>query len=339
MQVKSPLKSRPVALKLFLMGVFVLSFLLSSCGENKPKQYRVGILCGVNAFAPVADSLKAEMAKLGYEEGKNIVYDLQLFNADPEGVKRAAKKFVADKVDLIFAITTDPALVAKKAVQGTDIPVVFANASIEWNDLVESVRKPGGNITGVRFPGPDLVAKRLEILISLAPKAKRIFVTYDRNYPNIEGVLKVLRPAASSAGVKLVEVPVTNMEGIRADLQARGASDDIGVDAIAIMPEALSQSPPAWALITQFADKHGLPIAGAAPSTADRGAVFSYTPNILKLGKLAAPLADKVLRGTKAGTIPLVTPEAYLRLNYKKAKELGLTVPDNLLSLASEIIR
>ncbi len=323
-----------------LVGFIVLSLLLSGCdGTQKPKVYRVGILSGVDAFASIADGFKAGMAELGYIEGENIVYDLQKVNADPVKEQQILEKFVADKVDLMFVFPTDSAVAAKAATQGTDIPVVFAFANLEGVDLVESVRQPGGNITGVRYPGPDLTVKRFEFLRELAPQIKRLWITFDANYPAIKSALDALRPAALSSGVTLVEVPVASVADIQADLQARAQSGDIGMDAILIMPEVLSQSPDGWAAISQFATEHKVPIAGSAGFEADTGAVFSYIPDTVETGRLAAPLADKILKGTPAGSIPVVTPESRLRLNYKVAQALGLTVPEGLLRQASEVIR
>jgi putative ABC transport system substrate-binding protein len=322
-----------------LIWVVVLALLLSGCGPEKPKVYRVGIVSGVEAFATIGDGFKAGMAELGYVEGENIAYDVQDAKGDPAETERALEQFVADEVDLIFAFPTEPAVAAKAATQGTDIPVVFALAGLEGNDLVESVRQPGGNITGVRFSGPDNTLRRFEILLELAPQAKRVYLTYDPNYPNAPSTLEALRPTASSMGITLVEAPVASVEEIQAALQARAASDDMGMDAILIMPEVLSQSPASWAAISQFAAEHKVPIGGAMPFTADQGALFSYVGDNIEMGKQAASMADKIFKGTPAGTIPVVSPEDRLRLNYKVAQELGLTVPEGLLRLAVEIIR
>jgi putative ABC transport system substrate-binding protein len=324
----------------FTLLVVVCMF-LGGCGEKaqKKKLYCVGIVSGVETFVNIADGFKTKMTELGYVEGENIVYDLQQLNADPVGEQRVAEKFVHDKVDLIFAFPTEPAVAAKAATQGTDIPVVFAMAGIEGNDLVESVAKPGGNITGVRYPGPELTVKRLDILHELVPQAKRILITYDPNYPTIPTALSQLRPAALSMGLTLVEDPVKNLEQLKASLQKKAASADIGIDAILIMPEVLTQSPDGWAIVSKFAAKHKLPIAGSAAFEADTGALFSYIPDLVEIGKLAAALADKIFKGTPAGTIMVVTPDSRLRLNYKLIQELGLKVSEGLLSRADEVIR
>jgi putative ABC transport system substrate-binding protein len=335
---KAPQNRAPNRWTTFVCLVVVV-LLFSGCGDRKPKVYRVGILSGVEAFAGVADGFRSKMAELGYIEGQNILYDVEKLNADPVGEKRVARKFVTDKVDMIFAFPTEPAVAAKEATQGTNIPVVFANAGLEGTNLIRSVREPGGNITGVRFPGPDATLKRFEFLLELVPHAKRVYITYDRNYPNNAPAMEVLRSSGRSKGVTLVEVAVTSLEEIQAGLRALPASGDTGIDAMLIMPELLTQSPAGWAVITKFASERRVPIGGAANYTAEHGAVFAYAPDPIDLGKLAAPLADKIFKGIPAGTIPVVTPENHLHLNYKLAQELGLRVSEGLLKQATQIIR
>jgi putative ABC transport system substrate-binding protein len=311
----------------------------SGCGENKEKVYRVGIVSGLGSFIKIADGFKAKMTELGYIEGKNIVYDLHGLDADPAGEERVANKFVEDKVDLIFAFPTGSSFAAKAAAQGTNIPVVFAMAGIEGNNLVESISKPGGNITGVRFPGPEMTVKRLDILHELVPQANRIYIIYDPNYPNTHIAIEQLRQATREMDLTLVEDPVNNPAELRAALQKRAASDDIGIDAIFMMPEVLTHSSEGFGEILKFANEHKVPVAGTMANTADLGAVFSYGPDTFELGVIAAIQADKIFKGTPAGTIMVVTPSMYLRLNYKVINELGLNVSEGLLSIAKEIIR
>lgn len=317
-----------------------LGFGLMGCAlQAPPKVYRVGIVSGIPAFDPIADGFKSKMAELGYVEGKNISYDFQSTMADASREQQIIKKFVDDKVDLIFALPTEPAVAAKAATQGTNIPVVFAMSNLEGVDLVNSVREPGGNITGARYPGPDLAIKRLELLQELAPQAKRVGIIYNSNYPANASARQALLEAIPSMGVTLVDMPITSVEEIQTELEKRAKANDVGMDAILIMPDNLTQSPPGWALVTKFAADHKLPIAGSAGFEADSGAIFSYIPDNIKTGALVAPLADKILKGTPAGTIPVVTPESELRINYRVAQALGLTVPDGIMKLATEIIR
>lgn len=339
------MKSNGDAQRIRTMGLITLilivasSLFLSGCGAERSKVYRVGILSGIPPFATMGDGFKAGMAELGYVEGENIVYDVREINADPDEQRRVLKEFVDDEVDLIFAFATEAALDAKAATEGTDIPVVFAMANLEGVDLVGSIRQPGGNITGVRYPGPDLAIKRFEMLLEIAPQTKRLYLPYRENYPANHSALEVLHPAAAAAGVTLVEAPLSSADDLEADLQARAAADDIGIDAVLIMPDDITQSPPGWPMLSEFAAEHKIPIGGSASYEADTGAVFSYINDNIETGRLAAPLADKIFNGTPAGTIPVVTPESELRLNYKVAQELGLTVPEGMMSMAAEIIR
>jgi putative ABC transport system substrate-binding protein len=223
--------------------------------------------------------------------------------------------------------------------QGTDIPVVFAFSTIEGTGLVDSLRSPGSNITGVRYPLPELTAQRFEFLYKLAPGLKRLWIFYDINYPTSKLALESLRPAAAAKGVTLVEVTGTRPEEIPADLEARSASSDIGLEAMLVMPDPNPQSPVGWSAINSFAARHKVPVAGQMASQVEEGALFSYAPDLFELGKLAASLADKIFKGTPAGSIPVITPESYLTLNYKVSQELGLTVSDGMLNRANKIIQ
>ncbi|VVB91017.1 ABC transporter substrate binding protein [uncultured archaeon] len=335
-----PLKQNRFRRQIQLVTLLVAIMFLSGCtSPPTQKVYHVGILSGTDDFLPIADGFKAKMTKLGYVEGKNIVYDLRKTNADPAGEQLAAKKFVDDRVDLIFTFPTEPSITARNATRGTNIPVVFAYAGIEGSNLVKSVREPGGNNTGVRFPGPEQITKRLEILLDVAPSVKRVWIGYDRNYPNNAPTLAALRPLALSRGVTLVEVPAANLEEIRADLEARNSSPDIGMDAIILMPDIFNHCPEGWGMIRKFAAEHRVPVGGSFLYTVEQGAVFGNANDLVKVGELAAPQADKILRGVPAGTIPVVTPEQELWINYKRAQELNLTVSEGLLSRAVEIIR
>lgn len=322
-----------------LVGMIVATLVLSSCGTTANKMYRVGILSGLSFFSNTADSFKAKMADLGYVEGKNITYDIQQTNVDPAAEEKILNKFVADQVDLIFVFPTEVSLAAKQATQGTNIPVVFAQAFIEQGGLVNSVREPGGNITGVRFPGPDLAIKRLEVLLELMPQAKRVWVPYQKGYPNIPPQLDTLRPAAAAAGVTLVEAPFSTVADLQADLEARAKSADIGMDAVLMLAEPLTLTPDAFVAIGAFAKAHKLLVGGALVTIGGYSSVFGVMVDNVAVGNQAAPLADKIFKGTSAGSIPLASAESFLKINYKAAQALNLRVPEGLLRQAAEVIR
>lgn len=320
--------------------LIVAALLLSGCGgaQQKTKVYKVGILVGLEFVTPIADGFKAGMAELGYVEGENIIYDVQITNFDIPTYQSVLKKFVDDKVDLIVVTPTEATIEAKTITQGTNIPVVFTFAFTEGMGIIDSVREPGGNITGVRFPGIDITIKRFEILREIAPQAKRIWIPYQRGYPIVAPQLDALAPLAKTAGVTLIEFPADNAEEIQTALTALPAGD-VGMDAIMFLVEPLTTLPDTFMAVAKFAYDNNVPFGGVYNSIDGYSSIFGVNVDLAESGRLAAPLADKVLKGTQAGTIPAATPENFIQINFKAAQQFGLTVPEGLLKQANEIIR
>jgi putative ABC transport system substrate-binding protein len=279
------------------------------------------------------------MTELGYVEGENITYDVQITNFDIPTYQSVIKKFVEDKVDLILVTPTEATMEAKTVTQGTDVPVVFDFAFTEGMGIIESVGQPGGNITGVRFPGIDVTLKRFEIMRKIAPDAKRIWIPYQRGYPIVAPQLEALETLAKGEGVTLIPFPADNGAEIQAELDARAAASDTGIDAILLLVEPLSVDPSAFEAIGKFAYEHLLPFGGAYFSTGEYTSLFGVNVDLFESGKLAAPLADKIFKGASAGTIPVASPDNFIQIDYKIAQELGLNVPDGVLKQANEIIR
>jgi putative ABC transport system substrate-binding protein len=221
--------------------------------------------------------------------------------------------------------------------QGTGIPLVFAHAFIEDVDLIESMREPGKDITGVRYPGSDLAIKRFEILLDMVPDAKRVWVPYLQGYPSVPSQLEVVRSMAAASGVTLIEAPATSAAELQDDLARRVRGDDPGIDAMLFLAEPMCVNPEAVTVIGAFAAEHNLPVGGSSSPLPQL--VFSLLPQNVAVGYQAATVADKVLKGTPAGAIPVVSPESYLKIYYTQAKALGLDAPEGLLSRADEIIR
>ena len=326
---------------LLLWVGLALVAMLNGCSEKRPekKVYRVGVLAGLSFVADITDGFKAGMTELGYIEGQDIHYRVQQTDFDITAYKRILKEFVADKVDLIVVFPTEASMEAKAATEANGIPVVFTFALIEGMGLVESVRHPGGNITGVRYPGPDVVLKRFEITRELAPQARRILVCYQRDYPIVAPQLESLRTAATSAGVTLIEIPATNAAELEAELKKRSTSPESIPDAILIMVEPLAVTPEAFTALGRFAAEHNVPMGGALMSLGGYRSIFGVNVDNVKVGKQAAPLADQIFKGTPAGAIPVVSAESFFNIDYKAAQALGLKVPEGLLSRADEIIR
>ena len=323
-----------MSLALFLLTLYGLT----GCAKNE-KVYRVGVISGSDFFYAITDGFKTRMSDLGYIEGKNILYDIKKFNFDKQGEELAAGKFVKDQVDLIISFPTEATLIAKKATKGTNIPVVFAVSLTEGNNLVESIEKPGGNITGItNMVFSDYTAKRLEILHEILPEAGRIYVIYETSHPITSSALKGLEKAAQSLGIRLIKEDITTGEKLQAALVKlnKRAGD---IDAIFTMPGTIITLPDNFTTLVKFSRIHKIPIDATLAPMVDRGALLNYATNNIEIGQQAAVIADKILKGTPAGTIPVTMDNNHLRINYKVAQEYGIKIPESILRKASEIIK
>jgi putative ABC transport system substrate-binding protein len=279
------------------------------------------------------------MTELGYVEGENIVYDLRYTNFEPEREREIIQSFVEQNVDLIVAFPTEAAMTAKAGAQGTGIPVVFAFANTEGTGLAESVRRPGGNTTGVRYPGPDVAVNRFEVMMELAPDAKRICIPYQDGYPIVPGQLEILREVSAERGVTLIEAPMDDAQDAAEFFGERSGRKDIGMDAVLFIAEPLAVTPDAFLVIAEFATRHKIPAGGAIFEVDGYRSVYGAHPSVVDSGIQAANQADKVLQGSPAGTIPVVSAENSLEIDFAAAETLDLEVPEGLLSRANRIIR
>lgn len=331
----------PVSCGLLAMlgGLILLGLFSAGCDQKTGRVFRLGILSGSDSLYIIADGFKAGMTELGYAEGRRIAYDVRRFNFDPAAEKLAAQKFVQDKVDLVFAFPTETAFSAKEVLEGTNIPMVFAYAGVEGSDLVRSVREPGGNITGLRYPGPEMIARRLELLHEIAPQVARAWIAYQKDYPNNAPALEALRPLAASMHIGLTEIPADTVEALRGELASRAQMVVPGRDAFLLMPDLLNHSPDGWGVIRKFAEDHHMPIAGSFLYTVEEGALFGNCNDLFDVGRRTASLADRILRGVPAGTIPVITPEQELWINFRRAQDFGLSVPMGMLKMARKVIR
>lgn len=322
-----------------LFKLALLCFWVAGC-DNAPNQYRIEILADNPDFEDVVTGFKEQMSDFGYAEGKDTLYVLNDFSASLDPVFEIRERIqTANGVDLILSLFTGASLVAREAATLTGKPMVFAYAAVEDTGLVESIRDPGGTATGVRYPGPEQIGKRLEILHRIAPDHTRVCVAHARDYPPVAPALSALRALARSLGVTLVELEVEDLADLAKELHARGQLPDPGMDAILLMPDYVNHSHDGWILIRDFAARHDLPVAGSFLYTVEQGALFGNANDLVDVGRQAASLAHKILQGIPAGTIPVVSPEQELYINFKRAEELGLEIPEGLLRQARIIVQ
>ncbi len=323
---------------LLLAGMLILPACTSPAPT--PHVFHVGILMGAELFESVVDGFKQQMADYGYIEGENITYTVKQAYGDPDTMRDIADTFVANDVDLILTVTNGAALAARRATENTDIPVVFAIVlAPKETGIVDDLRHPGGNLTGVRNPLEDFIGKRLEFLQKINPAYRRVWTPYDPSYPTAPIMLTRVREDAAILQMPLVETQVKSTDDITAYLQSLPDDKPLPFDAIIIMPDLVVQGGTSWAVIKQFANARKIPIIANTIRQLEDGALFGYFTENRNTGQAAARIAQQILSGVSPADLPVETADVFLFVNVKAANALGITVPTSILHQADTIIR
>lgn len=289
-------------------------------------RYKIGILYSLDTFDSTIDGLKIKMTELGYKEGKDISYDMQKVQmSDSSAIQQNLQKFADEKVDLIFVFPTELIDSALKISEKTGIPVLFANSDIS--------KRPEGNITGITHSVSEVTILRFETLEKMLPLARKIIVPYQRGSSISETDLAVLRPAAKTANVSLLEIPITDPSDL-ASLSGKLAK----ADAVFFLPDPIAGDMNIRKTIDDFAEKVGMPVVGFLDQASDRS-FFSLAWDNVETGKQAGLIANQILAGTRASDIPLSQAHVYLQINMKVAQKMGIKVSDDILSRADEVIK
>jgi len=274
------------------------------------------------------------LTETGYVESRNVAIEFRWAAGQDDQLPELAADLIRRRVAVIATPGSTPAALAAKAATAT-IPIVFAiGADPIALGLVASLNRPGGNVTGISFQTVELVAKRLELLRELAPRATRFVALVNPDVPFTDAVVKDLQASASSLGL-LVEI-----------LHARtGREIDAAFATLVQKPDsALLVSPDAFffqrrAQIVTLAARHALPAIYGTREFSDIGGLISYGPNIVDACQRAGVYAGRILKGEKPADLPVQQPTKFeLVVNLNTAKALGLTVPNKLLALADVVI-
>jgi putative tryptophan/tyrosine transport system substrate-binding protein len=283
------------------------------------------------------DAFKGALAELGYVEGRDYGIEGKFADTDNSRLPTLASELVARGVDIIVTIGTPSVTAAKNAT--TMIPIVMAgSADPVEHGLVESIRHPGGNITGVTHsPGPEFAGKGLELLKETAPYIARPAVLWDSSAVHEELSLDAQRAVAAKLGLTLVPHDVKDIRS-GDDLSALfSALTQEGADALFVFPNFVNGK---YARsITNFASANRLPAMYQDTSYIDIGGLISYYTNWVSLRRRAAAYVDKIIKGAKPSDLPVEEPATFqLVVNLKAAKKLGLTIPAAVLARADEVI-
>ncbi|MBI5576734.1 MAG: ABC transporter substrate-binding protein [Deltaproteobacteria bacterium] len=319
----------PPLLLIVVNLLFVLT-IVSSCKPQAKNGYLIGYINPNPEETEGAQGFLRNMPAFGYIEGKNVTY-IKFEKRDHKEIEAAAKDMVAKKADLIFTMTTPAAKLAKKAVEGTKIPIVFVMYDAIESGVVESMVKHGGNITGVQLTGST--RKALDWLLAISPRARNIFVPVCFDTGAARHSLEDLKKAAAHAGLKVTVSEVDTLEKLRKSLSAMPA--DAG--AVFILHSWLIGSN--METILDSAKKRNIPVISAGHVNFDGGVVFSYGPLDDRTGMQAARLAHGILKGASPRDLPVETSDFYLGINLKSANALGVKIPDDVLQQADYIIR
>jgi putative ABC transport system substrate-binding protein len=323
--------------RLTLAGVLLAAFsaLPLAVPAQQTRVYRVGVVHLGGPYARAIDGLRDGLKELGFEEGQQFLFHVRDARGDPKAVEAAARSLEAEKVDVIYAVSVSVTLAVKQATKS--VPIVFeAGTDPVAAGLVESLRRPGGRLTGIHAQSGDLTAKRLELLKELVPRLRRVVTFYSPDNPSSQGAMKIAREAARELKLELVERPVPSVDALRAGLRAIRPGE---ADAFFYVADAMVHSQADW--IVDTAKTKRLPTMFADTDAVARGALAAYgLSSYYMVGRRAATYVQRVLLGANPADLPveqLDTPQ--FAINLKTAKTLGLTIPASVLTRADEVIR
>jgi putative tryptophan/tyrosine transport system substrate-binding protein len=310
---------------------------LGARAQERAPMRRIGVLMQYAAEDAEGRSRLATfllgLQELGWHEGRNARIDVRWGGGDMDRMRTLADELVALAPDVILA-SASPSIASLKRATRT-IPVVFANVIDPVGaGFVESLARPGGNITGFTLFDYALSGKWLELLKQVAPSVSRAAVARDAALPTSAGQLGALQSAAASLGIELAPVGVGNAEEIARGLDAFARTAKGGL-VVTLSPSASAHRDH----IVALALRHGLPAIYPLRFFAVGGGLVSYGPNPNNQFQRAAGYVDRILKGEKPADLPVQNPTRYeLVVNLKTARALGLSVPDAILLRADEVI-
>jgi ABC-type uncharacterized transport system substrate-binding protein len=317
----------------FALGVMLLAY-SSPSQAQQPKTYRIGVILPGGPLHEVIDGLKDGLKDLGFEEGKQFILTIRDTKGETKAAIEAARSFDLEKVNLIYALTTPVITAAKEATVNT--PIVFCIGSDPVaGGLVDSFPKPGGRLTGVHYLARDLTGKRLEILKEILPKIGRVLTFYDPNNRVAAEGATLAREEAKRLGLKLMERHVASVEDLQKGVQGFKAGE---ADAFLYSPDPMVGSQAQ--LIIDMAKTKRLPTMFQDQTLVAKGGFASYGQNYYEVGRLSAKYVQRVLSGTHPRELKIETLDnVELAINLQTAKQLGLTIPAQVLARANKVIK
>jgi ABC-type uncharacterized transport system substrate-binding protein len=318
------------------LGALLLALGVPVDAQQPKKISRVGYLAAVSAAAdaPRLEAFRQGLRDLGYIEGQNMIIEYRHESGGFERLPELVAELVGQKPDVLVAVTTNAVQTAQKAT--TTIPIVFMGVTDPvTTGLVESLARPGGNITGITNMAAILTGKRLELLKETLPQVSRVAVLWDPQAPGSVPQWQDSQLPARELGLQLYSMEVSHVEKYEAAFTEAVEARNTALW-VTLNPVANSNQKK----IVDLAINHGLPSICARSDYSENGCMMAYGPGYGTEGKDGARYVDKILKGTKPADIPVEQPMKFeLVINLQTANKLGLTIPQSVLFQADKIIK
>jgi len=315
------------------LGAAAAALPLAARAQETRKLYRVGFLGDSPAvFADAIEAFRRELVDLGWSEGPNIAIEYRWAEGRLERMHELAEELVRLKVDIIVVPSSIYTEVAKRAT--STIPIIFmSHAGPIESGHVDSLSRPGGNITGLSVMLPETSVKTMELLKEAVPALSLVAVIWDPATPSHGPGLKAVKAAGPALGLRIQSVPVHS-----ATEYDSGFTSIVGEHADAVLMLGTPLYFAGAARLAELAIKHKLPLLGAR-EFAKAGGLLSFGANRVDLFRHGAIYVDKILKGANPAELPVEQPTKFeLLINLKTAKLLGLILPPQLLARADEVI-
>jgi putative ABC transport system substrate-binding protein len=316
----------------------LVAMLFALCFSAEPQQLkkvpRIGLLSPVSPSDTALwhQAFRQGLGDLGWVEEKNISIEYRYAERKADRLPDLASELVRLKVDVIVTSTTPAIQTVKQATR--TIPIVTISADPVGTGLVASLARPGGNITGLSIIGPEIIGKQLELVKETLPKVKRVGFIRDPANAAMTLAFKELEIAARTLGLQIESLEVRASNELESVLKS-ATSKHIGA---LIIPPPIANA--YRRQIVDFAAKKRLPAMYQDSESVEAGGLMSYGANLPDLFRRAATYVDKILKGTKPADLPVEQPMKFeFVINLKTAKQIGLTIPPNVLARADRIIR
>jgi putative ABC transport system substrate-binding protein len=319
-----------------IAAAVILAFVQLAEAQQAKIFFQIGILGGspLSSNAARLQAFRQGLAQHGYVEGKNTILEYRYAEGQLDRLPGLAAELVRLKVDVIVTAGPQATRPAKEAT--ITIPIVMAQDSDPvGNGFVASLARPGGNITGLSNFASEINGKRLELLKETVPKLSRVAVLGSSTEPGNAQALRETDLAAAALRVQLQHIDVRGRDDI--DTAFRAATKG-GADAVLVFAGEVFNSH--RSLLAQLAAKSRLPAVYVNPEFVEEGGLLTYGISITDLWRRAATYVDKILKGAKPADLPVEQPMKFeLVINLKTAKQIGLTIPPNVLARADRVIK